>query len=150
MADKDSVTNQAVAEGGSYELIQRRLSALGIFVQMYFRPIQRAQPILFRTCSQTLPHTHTHTRAHKTHTHTHTLYIPRVDVFPTSSRRSIRPHPHLFTDTPTHFMCVCCVCVCVCVCVCTQSMAIIEIVNTIHHCLFALPSIGLAMSLEIS
>lgn len=29
MADKDSVTNQAVAEGGSYELIQRRLTALG-------------------------------------------------------------------------------------------------------------------------
>jgi len=29
MSDKDSVTNQAVAEGGSYELIQRRLSALG-------------------------------------------------------------------------------------------------------------------------
>ena len=29
MTDKDSVTNQAVAEGGSYELIQRRLSALG-------------------------------------------------------------------------------------------------------------------------
>ena len=29
MADKESVTNQAVAEGGSYELIQRRLSALG-------------------------------------------------------------------------------------------------------------------------
>ena len=29
MTDKDSVTNQAVAEGGSYELIQRRLTALG-------------------------------------------------------------------------------------------------------------------------
>ncbi|MAG75769.1 MAG: DNA repair protein, partial [Colwelliaceae bacterium] len=29
MADKENVTNQAVAEGGSYELIQRRLSALG-------------------------------------------------------------------------------------------------------------------------
>ena len=29
MTDKDNVTNQAVAEGGSYELIQRRLSALG-------------------------------------------------------------------------------------------------------------------------
>ena len=29
MTDKESVTNQAVAEGGSYELIQRRLSALG-------------------------------------------------------------------------------------------------------------------------
>lgn len=29
MANKESVTNQAVAEGGSYELIQRRLSALG-------------------------------------------------------------------------------------------------------------------------
>ena len=29
MADKESSTNQAVAEGGSYELIQRRLSALG-------------------------------------------------------------------------------------------------------------------------
>lgn len=29
MSDKESVTNQAVAEGGSYELIQRRLSALG-------------------------------------------------------------------------------------------------------------------------
>ncbi len=29
MPDKESVTNQAVAEGGSYELIQRRLSALG-------------------------------------------------------------------------------------------------------------------------
>ena len=29
MADKESVTNQAVAEGGSYELIQRRLTALG-------------------------------------------------------------------------------------------------------------------------
>jgi len=29
MTDKENVTNQAVAEGGSYELIQRRLSALG-------------------------------------------------------------------------------------------------------------------------
>ncbi|KGJ91460.1 DNA repair ATPase [Colwellia psychrerythraea] len=29
MTDKESVTNQAVAQGGSYELIQRRLSALG-------------------------------------------------------------------------------------------------------------------------
>ncbi len=29
MTGKESVTNQAVAEGGSYELIQRRLSALG-------------------------------------------------------------------------------------------------------------------------
>jgi MoxR-like ATPase len=29
MSDKESVTNQAVAQGGSYELIQRRLSALG-------------------------------------------------------------------------------------------------------------------------
>jgi len=29
MTDKESATNQAVAEGGSYELIQRRLSALG-------------------------------------------------------------------------------------------------------------------------
>ena len=29
MTDKESVTNQAVAEGGSYELIQRRLTALG-------------------------------------------------------------------------------------------------------------------------
>lgn len=29
MPDKDTVTNQAVAEGGSYELIQRRLTALG-------------------------------------------------------------------------------------------------------------------------
>ena len=29
MTDKESVTNKAVAEGGSYELIQRRLSALG-------------------------------------------------------------------------------------------------------------------------
>ena len=29
MSDKESVTNKAVAEGGSYELIQRRLSALG-------------------------------------------------------------------------------------------------------------------------
>lgn len=29
MSDKDKVTNQAVAEGGSYELIQRRLTALG-------------------------------------------------------------------------------------------------------------------------
>ena len=29
MTDKEGVTNQAVAEGGSYELIQRRLSALG-------------------------------------------------------------------------------------------------------------------------
>ncbi|XPF95907.1 DNA repair ATPase [Colwellia sp. RE-S-Sl-9] len=29
MTNKESVTNQAVAEGGSYELIQRRLSALG-------------------------------------------------------------------------------------------------------------------------
>jgi hypothetical protein len=29
MTNKESVTNQAVAEGGSYELIQRRLAALG-------------------------------------------------------------------------------------------------------------------------
>ena len=29
MANQDSVTNKAVAEGGSYELIQRRLSSLG-------------------------------------------------------------------------------------------------------------------------
>jgi MoxR-like ATPase len=29
MTDKDTVTNQAVAQGGSYELIKRRLSALG-------------------------------------------------------------------------------------------------------------------------
>jgi MoxR-like ATPase len=29
MADKENVTNQAVAEGGSYELIQRRLDGLG-------------------------------------------------------------------------------------------------------------------------
>ena len=29
MTDKESATNQAVAEGGSYELIQRRLSVLG-------------------------------------------------------------------------------------------------------------------------
>lgn len=29
MTDKENVTNNAVAEGGSYELIQRRLSALG-------------------------------------------------------------------------------------------------------------------------
>lgn len=29
MTDKESVTNQAVAQGGSYELIQRRLNALG-------------------------------------------------------------------------------------------------------------------------
>ncbi|NQY64036.1 MAG: DNA repair ATPase [Alteromonadaceae bacterium] len=29
MSDKDKVTNQAVAEGGSYELIQRRLTSIG-------------------------------------------------------------------------------------------------------------------------
>ncbi|MBO9490677.1 DNA repair ATPase [Endozoicomonas sp. G2_1] len=29
MTDKEDITNQAVAEGGSYELIQRRLSTLG-------------------------------------------------------------------------------------------------------------------------
>ena len=29
MANRENATNQAVAEGGSYELIQRRLTGLG-------------------------------------------------------------------------------------------------------------------------
>ncbi|WP_448547027.1 DNA repair ATPase [Thalassotalea fusca] len=39
MTDKDSVTNQAVAEGGSYELIQRRLTALGNDLQSQIKQL---------------------------------------------------------------------------------------------------------------
>jgi len=39
MTDKESVTNQAVAEGGSYELIQRRLSALGTDLNTHIKQL---------------------------------------------------------------------------------------------------------------
>lgn len=49
MTDKESVTNQAVAEGGSYELIQRRLDGLGKELNSHLQQLNEERITTFGT-----------------------------------------------------------------------------------------------------